>query len=101
MSASFANQQLVSSKPGWPIIDGAERQGSELAASAGSVVLCVSAGCGQRKHAAQWLMDYPRIEWFPMCDRARHRLMHPPKLYRPGLSADDFTPLPLNSELSR
>jgi hypothetical protein len=67
------------------------------AASAGSVS-CISAGCGQKKHAAQWLMDYPRVAWFPMCDRARHRLMHPPKLYKPGMSAEDFTPLPLNDQ---
>ena len=82
MSAQFANQQLMSNQPGRPTTQ--------------SPVLCASAGCGQKKHAAQWLFDYPRLEWFPMCERARQRLMHPPKLYRPGLSADDFTPLHQN-----
>ena len=86
MSAQFANQQLMSNQPGRPTTQ--------------SPVLCASAGCGQKKHAAQWLFDYPRLEWFPMCERARQRLMHPPKLYRPGLSADDFTPLHQNDKVS-
>jgi hypothetical protein len=48
-----------------------------------------------------------------MCDRARHRLMgsgsvrlthyrlmNPPAKFQPGLSVNDFTPLPLNTKLA-
>lgn len=42
MSASFANQQLMSSQPGRPISQGLQRQGSELDASACSAC----GGCG-------------------------------------------------------
>jgi hypothetical protein len=64
-----------------------------------SPVLCMSDGCPRKRHAAQWLYDYPGIAWFPMCDRARHRLMNPPAKFQPGLSVNDFTPLPLNTKL--
>jgi len=37
MSASFANQQLMSCQPGRPITDDASQQGRELAAMPGSV----------------------------------------------------------------
>ena len=61
--------------------------------STGSAVFCISAGCTNKEHAAQWLYEYPRMAWFPMCDRARHRLMEPEKDGSPGISADSFTPL--------
>ena len=59
------------------------------------IVHCISALCPKKKHAAQWLFDYPTM-WFPMCNRVRDSLMNPPYKLSPGVPAKCFTPIAPN-----